>query len=72
MDHGILSKVRATLRGDVTHLIFVCVPLLLLTPRPAQAYIDPGSGAFLYQALCAACLGGLYFIRRLINKFRRR
>jgi hypothetical protein len=31
--------------------------LLLVTERPALAYIDPGAGSLIYQALLAGVLG---------------
>ena len=34
----------------------------------AQAYIDPGSGALLWQLLVAALVGVLFFLRRLNPK----
>jgi len=41
---------------------------------PLQAlYIDPGSGALLWQVISAACLGGILTFRsRLLTLFRKR
>jgi len=36
----------------------------------AQVYVDPGSGALLWQMLVAAAVGALYFLRKLI-RFRK-
>jgi len=36
------------------------------------AYIDPGSGALLWQTITAAALGTLFYIRRFMWKIRRR
>ena len=40
------------------------VALLLLLERPAHAYIDPGSGSLIYQALLAGLLGLGFAFRR--------
>jgi hypothetical protein len=39
---------------------------ILATPRKASAYVDPGTGAMLWQALAAACIGSLFYARRVI------
>jgi hypothetical protein len=49
--------------------------LLLVTPAPARAYLDPGSGSMMVQVI----LGGLaglavlikMFWRRIIGRFKR-
>jgi hypothetical protein len=47
---------------------------LLLLSSPAYAYIDPGTGSMIIQAVAAAILGSLAFIkifwRRLRTLFR--
>ena len=43
------------------------IPLLLVSPRDAFGYADPGSGAFVYQAAYAAFLGGSFYVRRILN-----
>ena len=49
--------------------LLLCVPVVLCTPRPAYGYADPGSGAFIYQAVYAAFLGGTYYFRKLLDRF---
>jgi hypothetical protein len=39
--------------------------VIALVPVEAQAYTDPGTGAFLVQTLLAAVAGGLFFMRTL-------
>jgi len=51
-----------------TALLVGCASLLLCTPVKAHAYADPGSGAFLYQAVYAAFLGGTYYFRKLLDR----
>lgn len=38
--------------------------LLLVSASEASAYIDPGSGSYLFQLLMAGGLAGIYTIRR--------
>ncbi len=46
---------------------FICLP------RDAQAYIDPGTGSLILQAVVAGVLAGLFtmksFLRRIFGKF---
>jgi len=41
--------------------------VLLWLPPAAHAYVDPGSGALIWQALVAAFLGGLFYFRRIVS-----
>jgi hypothetical protein len=43
---------------------------IVLLPSPAYAYIDPGFGALLWQALVAAALGGAYYLYRTVESIR--
>ena len=45
--------------------------LVLATPRRASAYVDPGSGAMLWQAAAAAFIGSLFYLRRFVMWTRR-
>lgn len=38
---------------------------LFLWDIPAHAYIDPGTGTFLWQVVLSALLGSLFFARRI-------
>ena len=44
--------------------------LLLVVPSKALGYVDPGSGSFIYQAVYAAFLGGIFYARKLLNRLR--
>ncbi len=35
----------------------------LLAPSPAQAYLDPGTGSYLFQILIAGLVGGLFALK---------
>jgi len=46
--------------------------LLTCAPTKAYGYVDPGSGTFVYQAVYAVFIGGAFYFRKLIQKFRRK
>jgi hypothetical protein len=64
----------ATLRAQEDHIhkapkdwvLLGCA--LVLDARPAQAYIDPGSGALVVQAALSALFGTLFLARRTLRK----
>ena len=49
-----------TAKGKALLAIFVIAPL-----HSAQAYIDPGSGALVWQLLLAGAVGCLFYIKRI-------
>jgi len=50
-------------------IIFIGL-LLFLFPRPALAYLDPGTGSYLFQLAIAGFLASLFFIKTLIRKVK--
>jgi hypothetical protein len=40
--------------------------LILAAPRPAHAYVDPGSGAMIWQIAAATVIGSLFYVRRVV------
>ena len=65
------SRKRATFLALLA--IGQLVGLFLIAERPAQAYIDPGSGLFTVQIIGASIAGGFFFLRhKLLNLFARR
>jgi hypothetical protein len=34
--------------------------------------VDPGSGSFIYQAIYAVFLGGVFYLRRLLDRIFKR
>lgn len=53
--------------------ILLVATLLLVSPAKVYGYVDPGSGSFVYQALYAACIGGIFYFRKFIGRiFRKR
>ena len=50
--------------------LLTLLALLLATPKPAQAYVDPGSGSMLWQLAAAAVIGSLFYVRRVFTWLR--
>lgn len=62
---GALAVRRLLRLGRATVAV---LPLLLIIPREAAAYLDPISGSIILQVLAAAALGGLLTIKRVWAK----
>ena len=45
-------------------LSLIGIAILLVTPGDALAYVDPGTGSYLFQLLIAGGLAGVYTLRR--------
>ncbi len=56
-------------------VLFVFAGIMLLAPRVAHAYLDPGTGSFILQMLVGALLGGVVaigvFRRRVVDFLKR-
>jgi hypothetical protein len=50
--------------------IITATLLLLALPQMGKAYVDPGSGAMLWQIAAATVIGGLFYVRRFFSKIR--
>ena len=62
-------------RWSTRWVIASVAAMLLVAEAPAHAYIDPGSGSLLYQALLAGLLGLGFTFRRTtatVSRFFRR
>ena len=56
-----------------TSLALMAIVILLASPSDVFGYADPGTGAFLYQAVYAACIGGVFYFRKFLGRiFRKR
>jgi Domain of unknown function (DUF4118) len=50
--------------------LFVLALLTMAIPQKASAYVDPGTGAMLWQMAAAALIGSLFYLRRLTGWVR--
>jgi hypothetical protein len=55
------------LSSKITTGLFA-VLVLLLFPRKAHAYLDLGTGSFIFQMLIATSLAALYFFKSYVRK----
>ena len=51
--------------GHATKIFLVCIAISIVTTPSAYAYIDPGSGALIWQLLLATLFGAMFFIGRV-------
>lgn len=58
-------------RPRSTVVALTILGLVLLLERPTEAYIDPGSGSLVYQAILAAILGLGFTFRRVLGAIAR-
>ena len=52
-------------------IVLPVVLLLLALPQIGSAYVDPGSGAMLWQVAAASILGSLFYLRKITGAIRR-
>ena len=50
--------------APATHVILLTLGLVLTAPVDAFAYIDPGTGSYLFQLAAAGLLAGMFTLRR--------
>ena len=59
--------------ASIASTLLVITVVLLASPSHLFGYADPGTGAFIYQAVYAACIGGAFYFRKFLNRiFRKR
>jgi len=59
--------------ASLASLALAAMVVLLASPSHLLGYADPGTGAFLYQAVYAACIGGVFYFRKFLARiFRKR
>lgn len=62
------SNTRGTTFSLLTKALLLVAPLVLATPSKAFGYADPGTGAFVYQAVYVAFLTGTFYLRKVLNR----
>ncbi len=59
-------------RETALRLVFFILFLGLLFERQAKAYVDPGSGALIWQGIASAFVAFLFYARKLVKWTRHR
>ncbi len=54
----------------LTLLIILLTFSFLVFPQKAYAYLDPGSGSYIFQLIIGAFLAGLFAVKLLWNKIK--
>lgn len=67
-----MSKQKFPPLRPFAEVLLILTPLLAATPSRAYGYADPGTGAYLYQAIYAAIIGGAFYFRRFVYRFWRK
>jgi hypothetical protein len=49
-------------------LLSIVLLLLVISERPAEAYIDPGTASYVFQVIAGAVLGGVFLLRTYWNR----
>jgi len=52
----------------IVMIVFFCVHVILI--QEADAYLDPGTGSYVFQVIIAASVAGLYIIKLFWNKIK--
>jgi hypothetical protein len=65
-----MKRPAATFRGPTTARAAALALALLATAGPAHAYVDPGSGSFLFQMLVAGMLSLAFTVRHYWSQVR--
>jgi hypothetical protein len=67
-----MLKTSQTVALTSVKVLLLLAALLLASPTKASAYVDPGSGAFVYQAVYAAFIGGAFYFRKILDRIWRK
>ena len=54
--------------GSFLPILSIAVLLLVISERPAEAYIDPGTASYVFQVIAGAVLGGVFLLRTYWNR----
>jgi len=57
------DKITMTCFKSLLKNFFVVALFYLITPQMLHAYLDPGTGSYIFQLIIAALLGGLFAIK---------
>ena len=55
-------------KASCFHLLSIVLLLLVITERSAEAYIDPGTASYVFQAIAGVILGGVFLLRTYWNR----
>lgn len=59
-------------QGTAVRILFFVLFVGLLFERQASAYVDPGSGALIWQGIASAFVAFLFYFRKIVKWTRNR
>jgi hypothetical protein len=62
--------VKRTLLSNAIGTLASLLLITFATEHQARAYVDPGSGALIWQLMGGAFIGLLFYARRIVSWFR--
>ena len=63
-----VNRMKYLIRLKIT--FFVLVLSHLMFPQAAYAYLDPGTGSYIFQLIIAVLIGGLFAVKLFWNKIK--
>ncbi len=57
-------------RTNLKVFVYLVILGFVLFPKEAHAYIDPGTGSYLFQFVIAGLLGSMFFFRGYFDKIK--
>ncbi|MBA4391875.1 MAG: hypothetical protein C0399_13200 [Syntrophus sp. (in: bacteria)] len=58
------------LKRKLSFILFLIVTLQIVFSQNAYAYLDPGTGSYIFQVLIAVVIGGLFAIKMFWQKIK--
>ena len=58
------------MKSRLLDIVLLTLLLYLAFPRQAHAYLDPGTGSYVFQLLVAGLIGSSFFLKSAIKKIK--
>jgi hypothetical protein len=68
--HTLKNQEPPSLKKKPYLILFLIVPLQFVFSQSAFAYLDPGTGSYIFQVLVAIFIGGLFTIKMYWQKIK--
>ena len=56
--------------GEIYYGLFLIIALQVILSQNAFAYLDPGTGSYIFQVLIAVSIGGLFTVKMYWQKIK--
>jgi hypothetical protein len=58
------------MKNNLIFTIFLAIFVFLSLPKFTYAYLDPGTGSYIFQLLIAGLIGSSFFLKTAVKKIR--